>query len=61
MKINKIEFKESIRVKKEKLQITWTKQDLKIIMMNTTNLDLVQQQWISQLGQEIIEWPSKEE
>lgn len=61
MKINKIEFEESIRVKKEKLQITWTKQDLKIIMMNTTNLDLVQQQWISQLGQEIIEWPSKEE
>lgn len=61
MKINKIEFEELIRVKKEKLQITWTKQDLKIIMMNTTNLDLVQQQWISQLGQEIIEWPSKEE
>lgn len=61
MKINKIEFEESIRVKKEKLQITWTKQFLKIIMMNTTNLDLVQQQWISQLGQEIIEWPSKEE
>lgn len=61
MKINKIEFDESIRVKKEKLQITWTKQFLKIIMMNTTNLDLVQQQWISQLGQEIIEWPSKEE
>lgn len=61
MKINKIEFEELIRVKKEKLQITWTKQDLKIIMMNTTNLDLVQQQWISQLGQEIIDWPSKEE
>lgn len=61
MKINKIELEESIRVKKEKLQITWTKQDLKIIMMNTTNLDLVQQQWISQLGQEIIDWPSKEE
>lgn len=61
MKINKIEFEELIRVKKEKLQITWTKQFLKIIMMNTTNLDLVQQQWISQLGQEIIEWPSKEE
>ena len=61
MKINKIEFEELIRVKKEKLQITWTKQFLKIIMMNTTNLDLVQQQWISQLGQEIIDWPSKEE
>ena len=42
MEIKQMEVGDLIRVKGEKLQLKWTNQDLEIIMMDTTKLDLVQ-------------------
>ena len=42
MEIKQMEVGDLIRIKGEKLQLKWTNQDLEIIMMDTTKLDLVQ-------------------
>ena len=42
MEIKQMEVGDLICIKGEKLQLKWTNQDLEIIMMDTTKLDLVQ-------------------
>ena len=59
VEIKKMDVEELIRVKREKLQLERMTKELKITMMDATNLDPEQQQCISQLCQEIIQHQEK--
>ena len=59
VEIKKMEVEELIRVKRERLQLEWMTKELEITIMDTTNLDPKQQQFISQLRQESIQCQEK--